>query len=222
MLAFVSVILLILGAGMQLAESQSVLADSIERLTIMAAVSESLNRATSMDCTVIKRGTCEAGSRYRIRWDKAGITRVDIDSIHHASHALWISDEAGLNAVPKDGPKGSPLTSTMPSECQLPGEFLTPAALARQMERYGLTQDKRLDDAQPNELQLSGRDGSLAVTLFIDAMTGLPKKLKKYRTASTQTSKSQYCSEEVQFQWNEPIPRELFVHGMSAVTQQAH
>ena len=47
--------------------------------------------------------------------------------------------------------------------------------------------------------------------MSVDARTGLPIALKKYLPDSVRMGKKRDCLEEVRFQWNKPIPQELFV-----------
>lgn len=209
-LAVASALMLILGAGMQLRGNQSVLADSMERLAVMVAVSGSLYRAVSMDCTVIKPGAGDESSQYRVRWDAAGVTRVDMNSTKGKDKTLWISKGAVLVAD-NCGEVRSMAISAMPSKWQPPTEFLTPSLLARRIEGYGLTQAERQRDSKPGELQFAGQENPQVIEMSVDAKTGLPIRLNRYLPDSSRMGKNRVLLEEVRFQWNTPIPRELFV-----------
>jgi|WetSurMetagenome_2_1015567.scaffolds.fasta_scaffold87363_2 hypothetical protein len=220
-LAFASVLMLITGVVMQLGGGQSVLADSMERLAVMAAVSGSVYRATSMDCAVLKRDAGEETTDYRIRWNASGVTRIDMDSAKDTKRMMWISKETASVANHK-GEVRSMAISALPPEWQPPTEFLTPSILAQRMEGYGLTQAERQSDAQPGELRFVGQEDQQAIEMSVDAKTGLPIKLKKYLPDSSRTGKKRDCMEEVRFQWNRPIPQELFVPDSPEVKQQVH
>jgi len=215
-LAFASAILLILGAAMQIAGGQSALANSIEQWTLVTTVTEGLNRATSMDCTLIKPDTGNAPSQYRMRWSATGVTRVDMKSTDGIPRTLWISQGALLATNPEDGSVQSMPVEALPPEWQPPKEYLAPEILAQHLKRYQLTRAISQQGARPGELRLAGRDGSRTVELFLDAGTGLPKTLKKFLPASA------LMGEEVRFLWNKPMAREHPVPVLPIAKLQAH
>ena len=221
-LALASAIMLVLGVVMQLGGGQSVLADSIERLTIMTAVSRSLHRATSMDCIVLKPGAGEEHYQFRVRWNAAGFTRVDMDPTHIPERTLWISKGTVSVADDEDGAVRSTTISTMLSKWKLPMEFLAPTILAQHMERFGLRQAADQGSAQPGELVLVGQENQQVVEIAINARTALPIALKKFLPAPVGTGKELAGFEEVRFQWNKAIPQELFIPGRSAIKKQVH
>jgi hypothetical protein len=202
---------------MQLGGGQSVLADSIERLTVMAAVSGRLHRATSMDCTVLKQGAGNENSEYRVRWNTGGVTRVDMDSTDGTEQTLWISKRTVSVADPKVATVRSMAITAMPSEWQPPMEFLTPTILAQYIGRYGLMQAERQDGGRRDEFLLVGQENQQVIEITISTKTYLPITLKKYSQQSVRTGKERDCLEEVRFQWNQPIPQGLLVPGSSAV-----
>jgi hypothetical protein len=220
-LAFASALMLILGVVMQLGGSQSVLADSMERLAVMTTVSGSLYRATSMDCAVLKRNAGEEITGYRVLWNASGVTRIDMDSARGTKRTMWISKETASVADHK-GEVRSMAISALPPEWQPPTEYLTPAILAQRLERYRLTQAERQSAAQPGELRLGGQEDQQAIEMSVDAKTGLPIRLKKYLPDSSRMGKKLGFLEEVRFQWNKPIPQELFVPDSPEVKHQVH
>jgi hypothetical protein len=221
-LAFASALMLILGVVMQLGGGQSVLADSIGRLTVMAAASGSLYRATSMDCSVLKPGAGDE-AQYRVRWNTSGVTRVDMDSLDGTEQTLWISKGIVSAADYEGGTVRSMAITTMPSKWQPPMEYLTPAILAQHMkERYGLMHAERHDSAGREEFLLIGQENQQTIEIAIDPRTYLPITIKKYSPGSGRTGEQRHCLEEVRFQWNNPIPQELLVPGSSAVKRQVH
>jgi len=91
-------------------------------------------------------------------------------------------------------------------------EFLTPAMLARNMEkRYGLIHAERREKDGRDEFLLIGQENQQIIEIAIDARTYLPKKLKKYPLDSSQVRDAQAGFEEVRFQWNHPISPEAFI-----------
>jgi hypothetical protein len=219
-LAFASSLMLILGVVMQFGGGQSALADSLERLTVMASVSGSLKRATSMDCTVLKRRIGDENARYRIRWNTAGVTRIDLDSTGGREQTLWISNGT-TSVADESGTVRSMEITAMPSKRQPPMEFLTPTVLAQRIERYGLMQTERHDSAGPDELLLIGNEDQQVIEIAVDAGTFLPKTLKKYAPDSARGKESVYL-EEALFQWNKPIPKELLSPGSPAIQRKAN
>jgi hypothetical protein len=219
-LAFASSLMLILGVVMQFGGNQSALADSLERLTVMASVSGSLKRATSMDCTVLKPHTGDESSLYRIRWNTTGVTRIDLDSTGSTEQMIWISNGT-VSVADESGTVCSMAITAMPSKWQPPVEFLTPTILAQNMKRYGLMQAERQDGAVPDEFLFVGQEDQQVIEIAIDAGTFLPKTLKKHLPASAWSNESVYL-EEVRFQWNKPVPREVLVPGPPAVQRKAN
>lgn len=221
-LAIASACMLILGVVMQLGGSQSALADSVERLTVMAAVSGSLHRATSMDCTVTKPGAADERVQYRLRWNAAGVTRVEMTSAHDTEQILWIYNGT-VSAVDDEGGTVSSTSITdMPSSWKAPLEFQTPATIAQHMERLGLRQADDQDSAQPGELVLVGQENQRVVEIAINSRTALPIALKKFLPAYVGTGKGLAGFEEVRFQWNNAIPQELFIPDLSAIKKQVY
>jgi hypothetical protein len=210
-LAFASSLLLILGLIAQLGGSQSALAGSIERWTVKAALSGSLYRVISMDCTVIKHGAGDEGQKYRVRWTKAGITRVDMASGSGAEQTLWISERAVYIADHGGGPARSTAIAAMPPNWELPQEFLAPVLLAKNLERYWLVPAGRRNQVVPNAFLLVGKNGQQGFEIAIDPKTFLPKTLKKNPSDSTYANNERDNLEEAWFQWNKPIQRELLV-----------
>jgi len=221
-LALASAFMLILGVLMQLGGSQSVLADSMERLTVMAAVSGSLHRATSMDCTVTKLDAADERVEYRLRWNTAGVTRVEMTSSGGTGETLWISNGTISAVDDEGGTVRSTSITNMLSKWKAPMEFLTPAAIAQHMERFGLRQADSQGSEQPGELVLVGQEDQQVVEIAINTGTGLPIAIKKYLPAPVGMGKGLAGFEEVRFQWNKAIPQELFIPGLSANKKQVH
>jgi hypothetical protein len=207
--------MLILGVVMQLGGGQSALADSLERLTVMAAVSGSLQNATSMDCTVQKPGTGDESSQYRILWDTDGVARIDMDLANGSERTLWISNGA-VSVATEGGTVRSMTISAVPPNWHLPLEFTNPTNLARNMEHYGAMQTGRQDIAGQEEFLLIGQEDQQTIEITIDAGTYLPKTVAKYLQNSARRMERIHL-EKVWFQWNQTIPKELLIPGSSAV-----
>jgi hypothetical protein len=194
-LIFALAVILILSSLMHFGENQSALANSISRMKVIIDVSARLNRAASMDCSVLKSGIGGENSSYRVRWGASDITRVDRKSPDGVQQTLWISD----TTVPPD-PVWQPAM-----------EFLTPTILARHVEgSYGLMQVGQRDAAEPNEFLLVGRENQQVIKIAVDERTYLPKTLRKCLPDSG-TGEARDCVLEVRFLWNRPIPEELLI-----------
>jgi len=219
-LAFASSLMLILGVAMQLWGGQSALANSLKRLTVMASISGSLQRATSMDCTVMKADTENEISQYRIRWNTTGVTRIDRDSTGNTEQTLWITGAAV--SVPDEGNTVlSTVITAVPSDWKPPLEFMTPTTLARHIDQYGIMQTEHQGVTGKDEFLLVGQKDQQIIEMTIDAGTYLPKTQKKYLLDSAR-GRERICLEDVRFQWNKPIPQELLVPGMPAVQQRVN
>lgn len=195
-LAFASVIMLVLGGVGHLGGDHGAWANSLERLKIVVTVSTSLHSATSMDCTVLKLGVGEPNASFRVRWGSTGVSRADMGSTESAGQTVWISN-AGISP----DPKWQPVV-----------EFLTPAVLAQHVEEhYGLMHTERRNDAGQEEFLLVGSQHGQAVEIAVDPRTYLPKTLRKYSPDSDQVGKVRTCLMEVRFLWNRPFSGELLV-----------
>jgi hypothetical protein len=220
-LAVASAVLLILGAVMHLSGSPSVLAHSIEQLKVIVTVTMSLNRAVSMDCTVLKPEAGGESASYHVLWRAKGDARVDMVSAGDAQ-TIWISDET-ISFAGSDGGeiRRVPLQAIAPGPVWQPAmEFRTPWLFAKQMEeQYGLLQTGERSGAGSGEFLITGRENGQAVEITVDAKTYLPKVLKKYAMDSSRTNVDRACLMEVHFHWNQPISDALFVPG-PLVTKQ--
>jgi hypothetical protein len=211
-LAVASAAMMILGLVMQLSGSQSALAHSIEQLKVIVTISAGLNRASSMDCAVLKPRAGGEQTSYRVRWRAIGDVRVDMDS-GDGAETLWISNETVSIGGPGGGDVRSMSINTMtPGPVWQPAlEFMSPKILARNLgEHYGLMQSGGRSNAGTNEFLIVGREGRQDVEITIDAKTYLPKVLKKYAHDSNRTNGARNCIMQARFLWNQPIPTELF------------
>ncbi len=211
-LAAASAAMMILGLVMQLRGSQSALAHSIEQLKVIVTISAGLNRASSMDCAVLKPGGKGKPTSYRVRWRATGDVRMDMDSADGAQ-TLWISNEIVSIAGPGGGDVRSMTLNTMiPGPVWQPAwEFMSPELLAKHIEeQYGLMQSGGRASAGTNEFLIVGREGRQDVELAVDATTYLPRVLKKYSLDSGQTNSARICTMEARFLWNQPVAAELF------------
>jgi hypothetical protein len=220
-LAVASAVMLILGTVMHLSGSQSALAHSIEQLKVIVTVTMSLNRAASMDCTVLKPEAGGENTSYHVLWRANGDARVDMVSAGGAQ-TIWISDETLSFAGANGGSiRSIPLQTMVPGPVWQPAmEFRTPRQLAKCMEeQYGLMQTGDRSGGGSGEFLITGRDDGQAVEITVDAKTFLPKALKKFALDSGRTNGDRVCLMEVQFHWNQPIPGELFFPGPLAAKQ---
>ncbi len=202
--AFTAAVVLILASIVLLSEKQSVLANSISRLKVIMDVSAALNRATSMDCILLKPEAGSEDSSYHLRWNAKGITRVDRESTRGVRQTLWISN----TTVPPD------------AVWQPAMEFLTPAIVARHVEgSSAFMQTGRWDGAEPDEFMLVRRERQQVIEIAIDNRTYLPKMLRKY-SPETESGEMRKCVLEVQFSWNRPVPGDLLIPRPAAGKRQ--
>lgn len=203
-LAVASAAMFIMGLLMQLGTSQSALAHSIEQLKVMISISVALNRASSMDCVVLRPGTEGRQTSYRIRWRFPGDIRVDRNS-PKGEQTLWVLPGAyGI------GVRSSSINAPG-SEWQPALEFMSAKVLARHMEeQYGLMQSSGRSDAGVNEFIITGREGREDIEISVDAKTYLPKVLKKYSQDPDRTNSARNCVLEARFIWDQPVPDGLF------------
>ncbi|HTY64364.1 MAG TPA: hypothetical protein VMG30_19090 [Acidobacteriota bacterium] len=218
-MAFASAALLIAGAVMHLSGNQSVLAHSIAGVKTVVTVSSRLLRVASMDCMILKRDAGNDPYSCRVRWDASGISRVDLNASTGEKRTLWIPDGAGPRALYESLAARSTSIQAMPADpmWQPALEFLTPAILAEHLEsRYGLVRALHQHEAERNQVLLVGLDNQQAVEVAVDVATYLPITIKKYRQDSRPAGGGRACLEEIRFQWNQPIPKELLLPKFAA------
>jgi hypothetical protein len=132
------------------------------------------------------------------------------------AQTIWISDGT-ISFAGSDGGsiRSMSLKTIAPGPVWQPAmEFRSPAFLSEHMqERYELMQAAERSGGGSDDFLILGRKEGQAVELIIDARTYLPKVLKKYALDSAQTNWGRVCLMDVRFDWNQPIPGELFVPG---------
>lgn len=217
-LTVVSAVMLILGLVMHLSGAPGALAYSIERLKVAITVSENLNRAVSMNCTILKPEAGGEDTSYHVLWRANGDTRMDMVSAG-GTQTIWIADET-ISFAGSDGGliRSMPLKTLAPGPVWQPAmDFRTPALIAIKMEdQFRLMQLGERSGVGLREFLIIGRENGQVIEMTIDTSTYLPKVLKKYVLDSSKTNGDRVSLMEVRFYWNQPIPDELFVSGLSA------
>lgn len=220
-LAAASAIMLILGIVIHFSAPPSALAHSIGQLKMIVTVSMSLNRAASMECTVLKPGAGGKDASYRVLWRTPRDARLDMFSAD-GTQTIWISNET-ISFADSDGGaiRSMPIRVIAPGSVWQPAvEFMTPELLAKQMEaQYRLMQTGESREAGMDEFLIVGKEDGHVVEIAFDTRTYLPKVLKKYAPDPDRMNGSRVCLLEAVFRWNQPIPGELFVPGPSAAKQ---
>jgi hypothetical protein len=207
-IAIASISMICLGLAMQVGDPQSALAHSIEQLKIFIPICASLNRTSTMDCTMLKIDPDKGQITYRIRWTSSGGVRVDIRAANYAQ-TLWLSKgiifiaHAGSSAV-----NSMPLNETTLGLVLQPAlGVLSPMILGKQLHRgYGL-----MHSSGTSEFMIAGLEGQQEIVMAVDATSFLPKTLKHYSTNLDRIDSTRDCLVEARFLWNKPISAELFI-----------
>jgi hypothetical protein len=211
-LAVTSVLMMGLGLILQLSGTPNALAYSIEQLKATLAISAGLNRASFMNCTVLRPDSDGKQTSYHIRWRHKGDVRVDKKS-DIRDQTFWISKETVYVAAAGNdrAPEMYHNSGTANPVDQTASEFLSPQILMQYLEKhYGLIQVCGRSGAGVRDFLILGRQGTMDIEIVLDAKTYLPKKLKKYSQDSDPSQGARHCILEVSFLWNQPIAGDVF------------
>ncbi len=93
-LAPASIIMIVLGAVLQITEPSSVLAESISLLKTSVIASDRVSHAESMECSIQVLAENEQSFNYFIQWLSTNLTRVQvINQNQDIIKTMWISEE---------------------------------------------------------------------------------------------------------------------------------
>lgn len=212
-LAPASIIMVVLGAVLQITGPSSVLAESISLLKTSVIVSDRVSHAESMECSMQIPGENEKDLNYSIQWLSPNLTRVQVKN-QNIIKTIWISEEQItiadhatniLRKVEKVGQIDDP-------EFQHALDLLSPHALVEQMEgKWRLKQYVQHGDCESGTFTVAIPEEKTLLELTVDLCTFLPTNFKKFLADPKKESGEGKILMNVNFKWNTPIPPKLML-----------
>jgi hypothetical protein len=214
-LAPASIIMVVLGAVLQITGPTSVLAESISLLKTSVIVSDRVSHAESMECSIQVPAENEQHFKYSIHWLSPNLTRVQlINQNQDIIKTMWISEEEItiadhatniLRKIEKVGQIDAP-------EFQHALGLLSPHDLVQQMEgKWRLKQYKQQGDCESGTFTVAIPEEKTLLELTVDLCTFLPTNFKKFLAAPKKESGEGKILMNVDFKWNTSIPPQLML-----------
>jgi len=215
-LAFLSVLLMVLGGAIHLSGYQGHLAGAVSLLKTSLMISEQMRRATSMECRVQMPANNGQVMRYLIRWTFPARTRVDCIEGNVPRNILWISDgtPSTFNHGDKTLRTGKDTADFMPRQLLAAAGFLSPLEMVRCLHGHWSLMDRKSKAGRGlGFFRLSCPDGVSTLLLAVDMNSHLPESLTVLTPRSAQAVKEGDFVGQVDFIWNRKIPSELLIPG---------
>lgn len=214
-LAPASIIMVVLGAVLQITGPSSVLAESISLLKTSVIVSDRVSHAGSMECSMEVPAENEQYYEYFIQWLSPNLTRVQVKKPNQdIIKTVWISDDKItiadhatniLRRAEKVGQIDAP-------EFQHALGLLSPHGLVEQMEgKWQLKQYKQHGDCEWGTFTVAIPEEKTILELTVDLCTFLPTSLKKFLADPKKENGEGKILMNVNFRWNKSIPPQLML-----------
>jgi hypothetical protein len=218
-LAFASVIMIVLGAAMHLGGSRSVLADSISATKTSISAAQQLLRARAMDCRAQVSGGPAPPAAWRIRWVSPDKTRIDISAADGMRRTYWLqgkvtamSDDsrpAPIFLDPAQRPRDPLLSAVLP--------LVSPGEMARHLSAiWSLKRGGGPDGGEDRVLKYHDPESSADVDLGLDGRTLLPSQLTLRRQDQPGRGLDAAWTLKARFAWGMSIDPALMVPGPGA------
>jgi len=214
-LAPASIIMVVLGAVLHITGPSSVLAESISLLKTSVIVSDRVNHARSMECSMQVPAENDQHLKYFIQWLSPNLTRVQVKNQNQdIIKTMWISEEeitiadhttSILRKVEKVSQIGDP-------EFQHALGLLSPFDLVERMEgKWRLKQYKQHGDCEWGIFTVAIPEEKTLLEFTVDLCTFLPTNFKKFLKDPKKESGEGKILMNVNFRWNTSIPPQLMV-----------
>jgi len=214
-LAPASIIMVVLGAVLQITGPRSVLAESISLLKTSVIVSDRVSHAGSMDCSMQVPIENEKHFKYSIQWLSPNLTRVQlIKQNQDIIKTMWVSEEEITIADHATNRlrKVKKLEQIDDPEFQHALDLLSPHALVEQMEgKWRLKQYAQLGDCEWGIFTVAVPEEKTFLELTVDLCTFLPTNFKKFLEDPKIESGEGKILINVDFKWNKSIPPQLML-----------
>lgn len=214
-LAPASIIMVVLGAILQITGPSSVLAESISLLKTSVIVSDRVSHARSMECSIQVLAENEQHLKYSIQWLYPNLTRVQVKKQNqNIIKTMWISEEE-ITIVDHEANimrKVKNVNQIDDPEFQPVMDLLSPLNLVERMEgKWRLKHYKQHGDCEWGTFNVAIPEQKTLLELTVDLCTFLPTGFKKFLEDPREESGEGKILMNVNFKWNKSIPPQLMV-----------
>ncbi len=207
-LAFSSLIMIVVGAFLHVSGHRSAVAETLFFLNTSVSVADQVQEATSMECRM--QVLTESGQHlsYVIRWLSPEMTRVDVWKGKTLSKSLFISvsDITVVDHINNVLQKYQSLEHIKDPIFNPALEFLSPFALATAIyENWKPQQYREEDKGQKGTYFYINNGERTTLEMTVDMNTSLPVSIRKFSSDCPGADDVYALVMEAQFIWNEPI-----------------
>ena len=214
-LAPASIIMVVLGAVLQITGPSSILAESISLLKTSVIVSDRVSHAESMECSMQVLAENEQQLKYSIQWLSPNLTRVQlIKQNQDIIKTMWISEEEITIADHATNilRKVEKVEQIDDQEFQHALDLLSPLALVEQMAgKWRLKQYEQQGDCEWSTFTVAVPEEKTFLELTVDLCTFLPTNFKKFLEDPKKESGEGKILMDVNFKWNTSILPQLML-----------
>lgn len=207
-LAFSSLVMIIIGAFLHLSGHRSAVAETLSFLNTSVSVAAQIENASSMECRIQLPSENELSQTYTIRWVSPEMTRVDVFEKDKASKTLQISgSEISVNDhVNNSFRKFQSLEDVKDPVWQPVLEFLTPSVLSSAIYEKWKPQHSRVEiEGQKTTYVFLCNGERTTLEMTVDMNTSLPLSIRKYTFAVSGVDDVYELALEALFIWNQPV-----------------
>jgi len=214
-LAPASIIMVVLGAVLQITGPRSVLAESISLLKTSVIVSDRVSHAESMECSMQVPAENDQQLKYSIQWLSPNLTRVQVKKQNQdIIKTMWISEEEITIAdhATDTQRKVERVNQIDDSDFKQALGLLSPLDLVELMEgKWRLKQYKQHGDCESGTFTVAVPEEKTLLELTVDLCTFLPTNFKKFLEDTKKESGEGKILMDVNFKWNTSIPPQLML-----------
>lgn len=213
-LAFLSIIMVVIGGFMHISGHPSALAESFSMLKMSVSVSEEVRYTSSMECTM--RVLAEEGeiSTYSILWLSPNMTRVDFCKTDEINKILWIldGDITIVDCVENTLHKFKSIAQIRHSVFQPVIGFHSPVELAELIYRRWHPEQYELEEGPDGgTFTFTNHEENAFLEMTVDLNTYLPTNIGKFLLDSAKTGEEKRLVMEAHFTWNQPVSTQSMV-----------
>jgi len=214
-LAPASIIMVVLGAVLQITGPRSVLAESISLLKTSVIVSDRVSHAESMECSMQVPAENERHLKYYIQWLSPNLTRVQVKKPNQdIIKTMWISEEEITIADHATNTLHNveQLVQIDDPELKHALGLLSPLDLVERMDgKWQLKQYKQQGDCEWGTFTVAVPEERTLLELTVDLCTFLPTNFKKFLADPKKKGSEGEILMNVNFKWNTSIPPQLML-----------
>jgi hypothetical protein len=207
-LAFSSLLMIVVGAFLHVSGHRSAMAETLSFLNTSVSVANQLQEATSMECRIQVPAEDGKHLSYIIRWHSPEMMRVDVQDAEKAGKTLVISG-SGITVtdhINDSFRKYQSLEQIKDPVFEPSLEFLSPHVLATAIyERWKPQYYRAEDEGQKGTFVYIDNGERTTLEMTVDMNTSLPESIRKFSSDLSGADDVYELAMKAQFVWNEPI-----------------